>query len=63
MPFVQGKTIRGMGNTVPLKQWSALPERCLGNSKLYRALEAATGEQGVIAKVRNFPIRPSGLIF
>lgn len=63
MPFVQRKTIHGMENIIPLKQWSTLPERCLGNSKFYRALEAATGEQGVVAKVRNFPIRPAGPIF
>lgn len=24
--FIQGKTVRGLGSIVPLKQWSALPE-------------------------------------
>lgn len=47
MSFIEGKTIHELGAYIPLKQWSTLPEG-FEQVWIYRALEEATKEQGMI---------------
>lgn len=35
-------------SAVPHKQWSTLPEGCLGKSNFYRVLEAAVQRKGMV---------------
>lgn len=47
MPFIQEKTIWGVGGPVPHREWSTHPSRIWGKSEFYKALEVVMQKEVV----------------